>query len=71
MPVKYKKDDIVVKRGVDGTQSKSRKRYYMKNESTEFLINLLNDEKTKPKLKSKIRNFLYLARGVKLVKKAS
>ena len=71
MPVKYKKDEILVKRGADGTQTKTVKRYYMKNETTEFLINLLNEEKTKPKLKSKIRNFLYLARGVKLVKKAS
>jgi|TARA_B100001093_G_scaffold420213_1_gene412006 hypothetical protein len=71
MPVKYKKDEIVVKRDNNGTQTKSRKRHYMKNESTEFLINLLNEEKTKPKLKSKIRNFLYLARGVKLAKKAS
>ena len=71
MPVKYKKDEILVKRGADGTQTKTTKRFYMKNVSTEFLIELLNDEKTKPKLKSKIRNFLYLARGVKLVKKAS
>ena len=71
MPVKYKKDEILVKRGADGTQTKTFKRYYMKNESTEFLINLLNEEKTRPKLKSKIRNFLYLARGVKLVKRAS
>ena len=71
MPVKYKKDEILVKRGSDVTQTKTVKRYYMKNESTEFLINLLNEEKTRPKLKSKIRNFLYLARGVKLVKRAS
>ena len=71
MPVKYKKDEILVKRGADGTQTKTVTRYYMKNESTEFLINLLNEEKTRPKLKSKIRNFLYLARGVKLVKRAS
>ena len=71
MPVKYKKDEILVKRSADGTQTKTVKRYYMKNESTEFLINLLNEEKTRPKLKSKIRNFLYLARGVKLVKRAS
>jgi|TARA_B100000085_G_scaffold96928_1_gene87968 hypothetical protein len=71
MPVKYKADEVQIKRGRDGTQTKTIKRFYMKNVSTEFLIELLNDEKTKPKLKSKIRNFLYLARGVKLVKKAS
>ena len=41
----------------------------MQNETTEFLIDLLNEEKTKPKLKHKIRNFLSHARGVKLVRK--
>ena len=71
MPVKYKADEVQIKRGRDGTQTKTIKRFYMKNVSTEFLIELLNDEKTKPKLKSKIRNFLYLARGVKLEKKVS
>jgi hypothetical protein len=69
MPVKYKKDEIQVKRNADGTQTKTIKRYFMQNETTEFLIDLLNEEKTKPKLKHKIRNFLSHARGVKLVRK--
>tara|TARA_B100000925_G_scaffold87389_1_gene62877 strand:- start:1332 stop:1562 length:231 start_codon:yes stop_codon:yes gene_type:complete len=69
MPVKYKKDEIQVKRNADGTQTKTIKRYFMQNETTEFLIDLLNEEKTKPKLKHKIRNFLSHARGIKLVRK--
>tara|TARA_A100001035_G_scaffold162505_2_gene128569 strand:- start:5435 stop:5665 length:231 start_codon:yes stop_codon:yes gene_type:complete len=69
MPVKYKKDEIQVKRNADGSQTKTIKRYYMQNETTEFLIDLLNEEKTKPKLKHKIRNFLSHARGIKLVRK--
>lgn len=69
MPVKYKKDEILVKRNADGSQTKTIKRYYMQNETTEFLIDLLNEEKTKPKLKHKIRNFLSHARGIKLVRK--
>jgi len=69
MPVKYKKDEILVKRNADGSQTKTIKRYYMQNETTEFLIDLLNEEKTRPKLKHKIRNFLSHARGIKLVRK--
>jgi len=69
MPVKYKKDEILVKRNADGSQTKTIKRYYMQNETTEFLIDLLNGEKTRPKLKHKIRNFLSHARGIKLVRK--
>ena len=49
MPVKYKADEVQIKRGRDGTQTKTIKRFYMKNVSTEFLIELLNDEKTKLK----------------------
>ena len=69
MPTKYKKDEIQVKRNADGSQTKTIKRYFLQNETTEFLIDLLNEEKTKPKVKHKIRNFLSHSRGVKLVRK--
>ena len=68
MPTKIKKDEVIVKRSADGTQSKTRKKHFMKNYTNDYLIRMLNEEKTTPKLKQKIRNFLTGIRGVKLTR---
>tara|TARA_B100000941_G_C28499866_1_gene553389 strand:- start:696 stop:908 length:213 start_codon:yes stop_codon:yes gene_type:complete len=65
MPAKYKPTEKIIDRV---TKKVSTKHYYIKCLSTEALFEMLNDDKTKPKHKQKIRNEI-VSRGVKIVRK--
>ena len=65
MPAKYKPSE----KKYDRQTGKSwETHYYVKTLSTDALFDLLNDDRTKPKHKQKIRNVI-TSRGVKIVKR--
>ena len=65
MPAKYKPTEKILDRA---TKKVSIKHYYVKSLSTEALFEMLNNDKTKPKHKQKIRNVI-VSRGIKIVRK--
>ena len=69
MPTKFKKDGVEWVGGVPfarGNKQAVQKKYYIKNTPKQELIDYINNENGKPKIKQKCRNEL-TRRGVKLV----
>tara|TARA_Y100001937_G_C7085786_1_gene315277 strand:+ start:721 stop:945 length:225 start_codon:yes stop_codon:yes gene_type:complete len=65
MPVKFKKSHKEYKRGVSASNQKM-KHYYMKTTPKQELIDYINSNNAKPKIRQKCLNEL-TRRGVKLV----
>lgn len=63
MPAKFKPSQVIVNRG---TNTKKVEHFYLKNTPKQELIDYLNNNNGKPKIKQKCRNELQ-RRGVKIV----
>ncbi len=70
MPTKFKKDGIEWVSGSQfsrGNRQAVKKKYFIKNTPKQELIDYINNDNGKPKIKQKCRNEL-TRRGVKLIK---
>ena len=69
MPTKFKKDGLEWPGGGPFSRNKQavKKKYFIKNTPKQELIDYINNENGKPKIKQKCRNEL-TRRGVKLIR---
>ena len=65
MPIKYKKDGFEYE-GFGRNRTQTAKKYYIKQLSKESLFEMINNDRTKPKVKQKCRVELE-RRGVRII----